>query len=285
MTKKLKIHWGNFWKYRFLLKELVRKNVRLQYRNSSLGMLWSLVQPLLFSLVLGFVFSTLLGGNDPDGIPRILYILSGRLLYSFFSESTQGAMRSVRQNSGIIKKVYVPKYIYPMSTVFSRFVTFGFSLVILVGFIVYFNIKDGYSYGLHLRVFFAVVPIMILLVLSMGVGLLLSSISVFFKDTEFIYSVLCQLLFYVSPVIFSIDDIRFGGSTPAGDLLTTILRINPLYGILKMFRTAIFTSPDMDVPFFYSTGQLFGTAAVAAAVLLLSAFIFHRQQNKFILHI
>jgi len=283
MTNTLKFHWQNFWKYRFLLKEIVRKNVRLQYRNSSLGMLWSLLQPLLFSLVLSFVFTHLWGSSDTDGIPRILYILSGRLLFSFFSDSTQGAMRSVRANSSIIKKVYVPKYIYPMGTVFSKFVTFSFSLVILVGFIAYYDIMDGYGYGLHLRVFFAIVPIIILLVLSMGVGLLLSSISVFFKDTEFIYSVLCNLLFYLSPILYSAGNIKSGGSA-----LKWVLRWNPLYGIMMMFRNAIFlTDGSMfaEKPFYYSLEQLGYTALVAGVVLIAGAYVFYKQQNKFILHL
>ena len=280
--RRFNAHFNMFWKYRFLLKELVRKNVRLKYRNSALGMFWNLLQPLLAALVLWFVFSNLRGRGDNDGIPFILYILSGRILFSFFSDSTTGAMNSMRNNSGIIKKVYVPKYIYPMSVVISRFVTMCFSMVILAIFITYFDITEGYGYGLTPRVFFAVVPIGILFVFSLGVGLFLSAISIFVKDLIYIYSVFCRLVFYISPIIFSPEQILTGSS------LKLVLRLNPLYGIIQMFRNAVFVSEGnafANEEFFYSGWQLLYTFGWAVIMLLLGTYIFYKRQDKFIHHI
>ena len=101
----------NFIRYRFLLGELVKKGIKLKYRRSYLGILWSLLEPLLTTCVLTIVFGTLFGNNDPT-FP--VYILSGRLLYSFFSQGTTGALKSIRSNASMIKKVYVPKYLYPL---------------------------------------------------------------------------------------------------------------------------------------------------------------------------
>ncbi|MDR3344567.1 MAG: ABC transporter permease [Oscillospiraceae bacterium] len=295
----LRFQWNNFMKYRFLLKEIVRKNVRLQYRESVLGMVWTLLQPLLFTLVLSFVFSILFNRSDVGGVPFLLYLMCGRLLFSFFTDSTKRAMRSVRQNAGIIKKVYVPRYIYPMGNVLSTFVTFLLSLIVLVGFIIYYDVCKGFTFGLHLRVLYAIVPIVILFVFSMGVGLLLASISVFFKDTDFIYDVLCNLLFYLSPIIYSPDDVMKGRAS--ADLLLKILRLNPLYGIIQMFRNVVFYSPGLMetvkengknvlsevavMPFFYSERQLLYTAGLAVVVMALGAFVFYKQQDKFILHL
>ncbi|MDR1409565.1 MAG: ABC transporter permease [Oscillospiraceae bacterium] len=300
MTKALRFHWNNFLKYRFLLKEIVRKNVRLQYRDSWLGMAWTMLQPLLFSLVLAFVFSVLFKRSDVGGVPFFVYLLSGRLMFSFFSDSTQRAMRSVRQNAGILKKVYVPKYIYPMGNIISTFITFLFSLVVLVVIVIYYDIHGGtvqgihydhFSFGLHKRVLFAVVPVVILLVLSMGVGLLLSSISVFFKDTEFIYSVLCQLLMYFTPIFYSAKEVQIGGGDIASwqtELLKKILRANPLYGIITIFRNSIFCSPGQIVtefPGYYSFAQLAYTSGFAIVMLIVGSFVFYKVQDKFILHL
>ena len=105
-----------FHKYKYLLYQLVRKDIKLKYRNSYLGVLWTLLEPLLTMIVLVLVFSALYGNHSSD-FP--VYVLSGRLIYSFFSNTTKGALKSVRNNAGMIKKVYVPKYMYPCASVLS----------------------------------------------------------------------------------------------------------------------------------------------------------------------
>ena len=110
----MKKYVDNFMQYRFLLSELVKKGIKLKYRRSYLGMIWSMLEPLLTMIVLTIVFGTLYGNTDRT-FP--VYILTGRLLYSFFSQSTKAALKSIRQNSAMIKKVYVPKYLYPLSSV------------------------------------------------------------------------------------------------------------------------------------------------------------------------
>ena len=104
-------YWEGFMRYRYLLIELVRKGIKLKYRRSYLGLVWTLLEPLLTTLVLWFVFGNLLGRGDAL---YPVYILSGRLLYSCFSSSSKIAMRSIRSNQAMIKKVYVPKYLYPL---------------------------------------------------------------------------------------------------------------------------------------------------------------------------
>ncbi len=132
----------NFRKYFYLLGQLVKKNIKLRYRRSYLGMLWTLIEPLLTMIVLTVVFGNLLGRNSNDaafaGVPFPIYILTGRLLYSFFSSATNSAMKSIRSNGAMIKKVYVPKYIYPLSGIVANFIIFLISLVVLVGVMAYF---------------------------------------------------------------------------------------------------------------------------------------------------
>ena len=110
----MKKYVDNFMQYRFLCQNWSKKGIKLKYRRSYLGMIWSMLEPLLTMIVLTIVFGTLYGNTDRT-FP--VYILTGRLLYSFFSQSTKAALKSIRQNSAMIKKVYVPKYLYPLSSV------------------------------------------------------------------------------------------------------------------------------------------------------------------------
>ena len=122
---------SNFKKYRYLLSQLVIKDIKLKYRRSYLGIVWTLIEPLLTMIVLTMVFSAFLGRNGvADALPCPVYILAGRLLYSFFSGATKGAMKSIRSNAKMIKKVYVPKYMYPLASILSNFIIFLISLIL-----------------------------------------------------------------------------------------------------------------------------------------------------------
>lgn len=166
-----------FKKYKNLLKELTAKNVKLKYRNSWLGILWSFIQPLLQMIVLSVVFGGIFGRSNKHVICFPVYLFTGRLLFSFFTSSTKQAMTSFRRNAGIIKKVYVPKYMYPLSSIFSNFVTFAISILCLICVWIFFKLT-GISGGSNLHitpyVFVCVVPMFLLLVFCTGVGLILS---------------------------------------------------------------------------------------------------------------
>ena len=167
----MKAYIENFKKYRFLLWELVKKGVKLKYRRSYLGILWTLLEPLMTMIVLSVVFGTLFGNKDPH-FP--VYILCGRLMYSFFSSATNGAMKAIRTNAGMIKKVYVPKYIYPLSSVLFNYIIFAISLIVLVAVGVVLHVYPT-IYMLQ-----AIVPLFLILVTSFGVGMILSTMAVFF---------------------------------------------------------------------------------------------------------
>jgi ABC-2 type transport system permease protein len=145
----------NFKKYRFLLSELVIKEIKLKYRRSYLGILWTLIEPFLTMIVLSFVFSKLRGKTNTT-FP--VYILTGRLLYSYFSNATKAAMKSIRSNSQMIKKVYVPKYIYPLSSIISQFVTFLISLIVLLGVSIYLQVKPT------IYILEAIIPLFVLFI-------------------------------------------------------------------------------------------------------------------------
>ena len=246
-------HRDNFLKYRYLLKELVVKNIKLQYRNSVLGMFWTFLQPLLTMVVLAIVFSNLFGRDSSQVVNYPVYLLSGRLLYEFFTQSTKRAMRSIRSNASIIKKVYVPKYIYPLSMVISTFVTFLISFSVLAVVIIFFNIIGKNPVPITYNIIYAVIPVIIMFVFSLGVGMFLGTLNVFFKDIENFYDVFTLLLFYLTPIVYTVDRLGFAKDS----WQNTLLKINPLYGMIEMFRAAVLHGDNFTA--YFNVEQLYYT--------------------------
>lgn len=253
----------NFKKYRFLLVELVKKDIKLKYRRSYLGILWTLLEPILTTVVLTLVFSRVLGRGD---ISYPVFVLTGRLLYGFFSKSTRASMSSIRRNSGMIKKVYVPKYIYPFSTVLSNFIIFLISLIVLFGAMILFNVKPT------IHIFKGIIPIILLLVLSLGVGLILSTLAVFFRDLEYLWGVALMLIMYTSAVFYDAESLGLGRKAQ-------IFRLNPLFDIILNFRNAVLYGKPFDME------ALIISAVISFGSLIIGIVLFYKQQDKFILYI
>jgi ABC-2 type transport system permease protein len=258
----MKKYFDNFWKYHYLLIELVKKGIKLKYRRSYLGIIWSLLEPIMTTIVLTIVFGTLFN-NDSKTFP--MYILTGRLLYSYFSSSTKAALKSIRTNSGMIKKVYVPKYLYPLSSILYNFVIFLISLIVLV--------LLGFYCGVFpsLRWFGILMPLFILLVLSFGVGMILATIGVFFRDMEYLWEVALMLVMYSSAIFYYPKRLLKSG-------YSWVLTVNPLYAIIENTRNILFGDPVNWTSMLYAAG-------FSVVCLLFGMIVFQRNQDKFILNI
>ena len=248
--------------YKNLFFELVRKGIKLKYRRSYLGVIWSMIEPLLTMLVLTIVFGTLLGHHEKT-FP--VYILSGRLIYSLFSQSTTTALKSIRQNEGLIKKVYVPKMLYPMSAVVFNYILFVISLVVLAAVSLVLGVYPT------VRVLLVIVPLGVLFVMSLGVGLLLSTMGTFFRDLEYLWNVALMLVMYASAIFYYPDTILNSN-------VSWILKFNPLFCVISNFRSCIFGG-DMDV------WMLSYSAIFAVVSVIVGYVIFDKNKNKFILHL
>ena len=264
----------NFYKYRGLMYEIVRKNIKLQYRDSVLGMFWTFLQPLLTTIILVIIFGNVFGKSNKGIVNYPIYLLCGRLLYEFYSQSTKRAMRSIRNSASVIKKVYVPKYIYPISNALANFITFLISLSVLVCFILFFKITNHNPPHLTKFLALAPVPIIILLFLSVGVGLILSTLDVFFKDIDYLYEVFCLLLFYLTPIFYTVASLKI-----TNPVFRYMLYANPLYSITEMFRCCVLYGR------MFSINHLLYSAGFAFMTCIIGLFIFYKKQDKFILHI
>lgn len=264
-----------FQKYKNLLKELTVKNVKLKYRNSWLGILWSFFQPLLNMIVLSVVFGGLFGKHSKYIICYPVFLFTGRLLFSFFTSSTKQAMTAFRRNQAIIKKVYVPKYMYPLSSIFSNFVTFAISLLCLICVWIFFKLT-GISGGENLEItwyaLLCIVPMFLILVFSTGVGLILSVLCVYFRDIEYIWDVVCQLLFYMVPIIYALQTI----DTP---WIRFVIKINPLYSMIELFRQCVLYGYMMS-------GKLLLYATVVSIfTLAIGVWFFSKKSDDIIYHL
>ena len=252
----------NFNKYKYLLSELVKKDIKLKYRNSVLGFLWTMLEPLLTMIVLTIVFQNMFEkkvANFP------VYVLTGRLLYSYFSNGTKLALKSIRRNSGMIRKVYVPKYIYPLSSALSGYITYLISLIVLFAVAAVQDIRPTW----HLLE--VIYPMITILILTVGIGFILATLDVFFRDTEYLWSVVLMLIMYASAIFYSPDNLLSSNKA-------WILKYNPIFGIIANFRNAVF-GESMNLWYFAYSGSF------SVVVLLIGIFLFYRKQDKFVLYI
>lgn len=250
-----------FKKYHFLLFQLVKKDIKLKYRNSYLGVFWTMLEPLLTMIVLVLVFSKM--GNQTKDFP--VYILTGRLLYTFFSNTTRTALRSVRSNANMIKKVYVPKYMYPFASAISGYIMFLISLIVLA----FVAIARGVKPTWHLIE--AIFPLLIVFIMTLGAGLLLSAVAVFFRDMEYLWGVALMLLMYACAIFYRVEDI-------ASEKNIWLFQLNPLYAVIENFRDAIFGN-SMNVP------AMLYSLIFSIVLLIVGTVVFYKKQDQFILHI
>ena len=259
----IKRHLNNFLRYKYLLFELVKKNIKLKYRRSYLGILWTLVEPLLTMIVLTLVFGTLFGKDDRT---YPVYILCGRLLYSFFSSASKAGLKAVSGNAAMIKKVYVPKYIYVVAAIISNFVTFVISLVVLVGVAAVLRVEPTW------HIVEGLIPLVILFVMTLGIGLILATLNVFFRDIEYIWSVLTMLIMYASAIFYTTERVINTGNG-------WVFNVNPIYMCIANFRNTVLYGTAMNVDY------CIHSAIFAVLSVIIGSVLFYKEQDKFILYV
>ena len=251
-------------KYRELFFQLVSRDIKLKYRRSFLGYLWSILNPLLTMVVLSIVFSN----HFAQGIPNFsIYVLIGSMLFSFMSVSAGRSLNSVIENAGLLKKIYVPKYIFTLATVTSELVSFLFSLGALI--IMIIAARTPVSW----RFFFVLIPIMEMYFFCVGLGLFLAQATVFFRDIRHIWAVIITAWQFLSAIFYPI--------TILPDYLSRLVsRYNPMYFFITMFRNFTIGGPNMS-----SLDLAFRGAVAAGLMLLVGIVCFSYSKNKFILYI
>ena len=242
-------------KYSWLLQVLVERDLKIRYRRSFLGYLWSVLNPLMMMVILTIVFSNMFRFDIPQ---YPVYLLAGQLIFGFFAESTSMAMSSILGGAALIKKVYLPKYIFPLSRVLSSFTSMLLSMIAL--FIVIMATDVTFSATLVL------LPWILCLVLGfcIGVGLLLSVLVVFFRDVQYLYSIFLTAFNYLTPIFYP--------ETLLPDWLRELLVFNPLYNYIKFFRKIAVYGEWPSLP------EHLTCIAFTIGMLIVGLYIFKRKQ-------
>lgn len=263
--EKNKIRIQTFIRYTELLKQLVVRDLKLRYRRSFLGYLWSILNPLMIMFVQVIVFSGLF--NRGDAIQNFpVYLICGRIIYEFNTSATTSAMRSIYGNAPLIKKIYVPKYIFTLAKVTSALIDSFFSMGALL--VVMIVTRAEFTPYLLL------IPIVLIqmYIFCCGLGFFLAQGVVFFRDIQHIYSAFTTAWMYLTPIFYSVDDL------PA-NIQFVIKGFNPLYYYLAQFRDLV-CNAQLPGPRIFWGGWLIAIVSFAIGVLT-----FKKNQDKFILYI
>jgi len=251
-------------KYKFLLIQLVSRDFKVKYKRSVLGILWSILYPVLTMTVMALVFSNIFRISTP-GVSYLVYLMTGLVIFNYFSEATNLAMSSVVSNFSLINKVYIPKYIFPISKCI--FVGINFLLTLIPLYAIIFITGTGVNINHFLLPFVFIC----LFLFTMGMGLILATVSVFLRDMFYIYGVITTMWTYLTPIMYDFSIIP--------EHLQIFFKFNPLYWFIYFARDIILYNqiPGVNV-WIYCLLFAFGT-------LFLGMYVFKKKQDKFIYYV
>ena len=285
---------NSFKKNANIVFELVLKSIKVQYRNSVIGALWTVLNPLLNMIVMYLVFSFVLGYGDEPTYP--LYIFCGNILFSFVRAATTQSLTSIVNNRGILTKNKVSQFVFPVSNNLSAVVNFGFSSIALLGVMAVVSITAEVNYFTpRLFLVFLMLPAMFLF--SYGLSLILSSAYVFFRDIQHFYNVFLTLWTYLTPVFWTIElfESKSFNDEPGTvgyvlnklkDVLLLIIEGNPMYQFITYFRFIVF---DWDTAGSITLGESFASLGILYLIGLaffgVGTLVFYLTRRRFIYYI
>lgn len=255
MIKKLKRH-------QFLFEELVKRDFTKKYKRTVLGMAWSILSPLMNLLIMWLVFSNFFGNNVNH---YVVYLFAGQLVFSYFTDATNLGMNSLVGNAGIFTKVNVPKYLFLLSQNVSSLINFGLTLLIFFAFAALDGIAFTWKFILLLY------PIVCLVIFNLGVGLILSALFVFFRDMQYLWGILTQLIMWMSAIFYTIDTFSYQ--------VQWLFLANPIYLYIRYFRKIVIDSV-IPTPQFHLLAAFY-----ALVVLAVGCYMYKRYNHEFLYYV
>lgn len=251
---------------KFLFSELVKRDFKKKYKRTYLGMLWSVISPLLSLLVLYLVFGRLFGRNTDH---YAIYLFCGNIVWSYFSDATNGGMGSLMGNANIFTKINVPKYLFLFSRNVSALINFALTFVVFLIFCLINHVAIT-------PLFFALLfPIVCLTIFNLGVGMILSAMFVFFRDIQYLWSVFLMLLMYFSAIFYYPSIVQ---------IPEKVFLCNPIFVYIKYFRLVVlgYDGNPPSLPSLQYHCLALGYALVAFAI---GALIYKKQNHKFLYYV
>lgn len=263
-TKLLDFHLKEVWKYRDLIVLFVKRNFVSQYKQTILGPAWALIQPLLTTVVFTVVFGRL-AGLAAEGVPSFLFFMSGNIAWHYFSGCLTQTANTFTGNAGIFGKVYFPRLVSPISTVLTNLISFAIQFLMFIVFLVIYWARGA----VHPTLYALMLPLLLLemAMLSLGVGIIISSLTTKYRDLKMLIGFGVQLWMYGTPVAYDI------GIVP--ERFMNLYMLNPMTPIINTFRTAFLGLGSFDLPHYLISW------GVTIVILFLGLMLFNRVEKTF----
>jgi lipopolysaccharide transport system permease protein len=260
-------YWKDLWNYRGLFYFLAWRDILVRYKQTAIGILWSILRPALTIFVMWFI-GWLFNSSLPDGVPRILLVCAATLPWQFFSTSFSETSNSLIANSNLLTKVYFPRLIVPVSTVIVCLIDFLISFAILIIIMIYTH------YVPDIKILFLPLFLLLAMVISMGTGLYIAALNVKYRDFRYIIPFIVQFGLYVSPVAFSSDAIYNHPTLPQS--VKYLYSLNPMVGVIDGFRWCILGGKTM----LYMPGFLI-SVGISILFLIIGITYFRKMEKSF----
>lgn len=263
-SRLLDLHLKELWRYRDLIFLFVRRNFVSQYKQTILGPAWALIQPLMTTVVFTVVFGSL-AGLSAEGVPSFLFFMSGNIAWGYFSNCLTSTANTFTGNAGIFGKVYFPRLVSPISTVLTNLISFGIQFFLFLVFLVIYWVKGDVQPTLYALL----LPLLLLhmAMLSLGVGIIISSLTTKYRDLKMLVAFGVSLWMYGTPVAYDI------GIVP--EKYMGLYMLNPMTPIINTFRCAFLGLGSFDLPHYLLSW------VVTAIVLFLGLLMFNRVEKTF----
>ncbi len=258
---KFSLGFDEIWRYRELFYFFTWRDVKVKYKQAALGIVWAILQPLVMMIMFTLIFSKALNVSS-DGIPYPVFAISGLLIWNVFSNGLLNSANSMVANSNIIKKIYFPRLIIPMSSILTALVDFIFALIIYAAILIYYRQDvDFLKLILYLPL-----SILITVVTTFGLGTLLSSLNVKYRDFQYVLPFMIQFLLFANPVLYS-------AKAFTNPVLNGLMKANPIAAAIELCRS-IFTGTEVN-------WQTIAIGSVMAVLLLIAGVITFRKTEAY----
>jgi lipopolysaccharide transport system permease protein len=247
-------------RYKDLLYFLVVRGIKAKYAQSILGIGWAIIQPLFSALVYTVVFGRLAGVSS-DGVPYAIFTFVAIIPWNYFADTLNESSNSLVQNANMISKVYFPRVILPLSSAFSKLLDFLIGFIVVIVFLIYYRIMPGAN------IIFLPFLMIILLMTSLGAGMILSAMAIQFRDVKYAMTFVVQLLMYAAPVVYPASKVP--------EKFILIYSLNPMVGVIEGFRSAILSTYPMP------WHMILPGLAVSVLLFVFGLFYFRKMERIF----
>lgn len=264
--KLWKLNLKEVWAYRDLVELFVKRNIVVQYKQTILGPLWYLIQPIL-TVIMNMVVFGGIAHMSTDGVPQALFYMAGNVCWFYFSDCLNQTSSTFVANQAMFGKVYFPRMVVPISTVISNLLRFGIQVLLFIAFYLYFWISGA---DVTLTCAMLLMPLLIVMLagLGLGFGILVSSLTTKYRDLTILFTFIVQLWMYATPIVYPISMVN-------NETLRTIIMLNPMTAVVEAFKYATLGQG------YFSWGALGYSFAFMNVLLLWGTVVFNKVQRSF----